>query len=293
MIITFSEALIDKQNDEYTLGGCGFNFIRTAAKNEVSTLFLSPLSNDNYGKELLDQLIEDLVVFAPDFCNVNKKTAQAIIKKDNNKINYDFIIKDTCLETIKKDDLLKALELNEEITTVHNGALCLYIEPMATQVLETYKEIKKIYEDCYLTIDLNIREKAIKDKEKTINFLKNYYSIVDLVKASDEDLLYLGYNDPKLFIKENNIKALLYTENSKGSTYFSKDFTYYQEAVKVDKIVDSVGCGDIYFSVFLSSLDNKEKTNDLIIKAMEKASIAASYNLGFKGCVIKDDLCLN
>lgn len=65
----------------------------------------------------------------------------------------------------------------------------------------------------------------------------------------------------------------------KGSVTFYNGREYYADAIPVEKIVDTTGCGDSYHAAFLASYLN----NHNIDMAMEEGSLVASNTLTFLG----------
>ena len=67
-------------------------------------------------------------------------------------------------------------------------------------------------------------------------------------------------------------KLIVVTLGAKGSYAFNKGESIFQPALKVDKVVDTTGCGDAYQAAFSVTFF---KTND-IRQSMNAGAVAAS-----------------
>jgi sugar/nucleoside kinase (ribokinase family) len=110
-----------------------------------------------------------------------------------------------------------------------------------------------------------------------IDFIKEHIDNIDIVFLNGkEDMLdelqELSYHKGKLIVS---------TLGAKGSVAFFENKRYYQEAIEVDKVVDTTGCGDAFQATFSIEW---VKTKD-IKKSLKAGSIVASRVLNFIGGV--------
>lgn len=110
-----------------------------------------------------------------------------------------------------------------------------------------------------------------------IDFIKEFIDHIDIVFLSGkEDML-----DELQELSFQKGTLIVTTLGEKGSVAFYKNKRYCQEAVVVEKISDTTGCGDAFQAAF--SLE-WVSTND-IPKSLKAGSIAASKVLNFLGGV--------
>ncbi len=110
-----------------------------------------------------------------------------------------------------------------------------------------------------------------------IDFIQEHIDNIDIVFLSGKEELLaelqaLSYEKGKLIVT---------TLGAKGSVVFAENRRYYQEAIEVDKVVDTTGCGDAFQAAF--SIEWL-KTKD-IEKSLTAGSTAASKVLNFVGGV--------
>lgn len=136
--------------------------------------------------------------------------------------------------------------------------------------------------------DPNLRDllKRRNNKQLIIIDFLDYFGLVDIEKFIDKiDIVFLSGKEELLKdlseLSKKSQKMIVATLGSKGSVLFYNKKTYYQEAIKVDKIIDTTGCGDSFQAAFSITWI---KTND-IRKSLKAGSIAASKVLGFMGGV--------
>ncbi len=136
--------------------------------------------------------------------------------------------------------------------------------------------------------DPNLRDllKRRNNKQLIIIDFLDYFGLVDIEKFIDKiDVVFLSGKEELLDdlseLSKKSKKMIVATLGSKGSVLFYNKRAYYQEAIKVDKIIDTTGCGDSFQAAFSITWI---KTND-IHKSLKAGSIAASKVLGFMGGV--------
>jgi len=110
-----------------------------------------------------------------------------------------------------------------------------------------------------------------------IDFIKEHIDAIDIVFLSGkEDML-----DDLQALSAQKETLIVPTLGAKGSVAFLEGQRHFQEAVAVDDIVDTTGCGDAFQAAFSTAWF---KTKD-ITKSLEAGAIAASKVLEFVGGV--------
>ena len=107
--------------------------------------------------------------------------------------------------------------------------------------------------------------------------LEKYIEYTDVAQIAGREDLLEYYKD----IAISSGRLLIFTLGSKGSMVFFKGASYYQPAIKIQKITDTTGCGDSYLAAF--SIEYYKSGN--IQKSMERGALAASLVLQHYGGV--------
>ncbi len=110
-----------------------------------------------------------------------------------------------------------------------------------------------------------------------IDFIKEHIDRIDIVFLSGKEAML----DELQALSVQKEKLIVPTLGAKGSVAFIKNKRYFQEAIEVEKIIDSTGCGDAFQAAF--SLE-WVKTKD-VEKSLKAGAIAASKVLKFMGGV--------
>ena len=110
-----------------------------------------------------------------------------------------------------------------------------------------------------------------------IDFIKEHIDHIDIVFLSGKEALLNGLEE----LSFQTGTLIVSTLGAKGSVAFFENKRYYQEAIEVNKIVDTTGCGDAFQAAFSIAW---VKTKDLK-QSMQAGAIAASKVLSFVGGV--------
>lgn len=136
--------------------------------------------------------------------------------------------------------------------------------------------------------DPNLKELLKRRNNKqliVIDFL-DYFGLEYIEQLIDSiDIVFLSAKEKMLddlsALSAKSGKMIVATLGAKGSFAFFENSSYYQEAVKVDEIIDTTGCGDAFQAAFSIEWIS---TRD-VRKSLNAGSIAASKVLGFMGSV--------
>ena len=121
--------------------------------------------------------------------------------------------------------------------------------------------------------------------------------MVDIIKASDEDLAFLNICSDqdkaahKLFYMMSS-GMLLLTRGSKGVTLYCDDYTIEKPAFPVQDFKDTIGAGDSFYAAFIAELmrsgclerGGKSYISSKVDKALEMACAGAAINISKTGC---------
>jgi fructoselysine 6-kinase len=110
-----------------------------------------------------------------------------------------------------------------------------------------------------------------------IDFIEQLIDAIDIAFISTNEEMFDSLN--ALAIKSG--KMIVATLGSKGSVAFYDNMSHFQDAIEVDKIVDTTGCGDAFQAAFAIEW----YTSHDVKKALKKGAVAAERILSFVGGV--------
>ncbi|MEO0918540.1 MAG: carbohydrate kinase [Pseudomonadota bacterium] len=259
MILCSGEALIDMLPRETTEGTISYApFVGGSVLNTANALgrlgqdvgFFCGISTDFFGEMLLETLHEAKVDtrFSP---RPDRPTTLAFVKLTDGHAEYLFYDENSAMRMLSEEDLPS---LGGDIEALFFGCISLAVEPCAA----TLEALLMRESGTRVTmIDPNIRAGFIQDEAVYRARLDRMMAQSDLIKVSDEDLIWLRGDGPL----EDKARALLemgpaivcVTEGARGVTGYTKHEAVFVEAPKVT-VVDTVGAGDTFNGGFLTGL---------------------------------------
>jgi fructokinase len=207
--------------------------------------------------------------------------------------SYSFYREETAERLVTLDSLSK--NLTSEVSIFHIGSLALTGGEDALVWEEFVKRTRE--NNVKVSLDPNVRPSLIAEPDVYRQRIKNLMTEVDILKLSDEDLLWL-FNDSA---DETNALAeleviaraeiLIVTKGSQGSAIFHEKKWHEITSHPVEKLSDTVGAGDTFMASVLAWVMKKEKLNELaLLELNEKkellnyAAKAAALNCEKQGC---------
>ena len=185
--------------------------------------------------------------------------------------------------------------LTSEVSIFHIGSLALTGGEDALVWEEFVKRTRE--NNIKVSLDPNVRPSLIAEPDVYRKRIKNLMTEVDILKLSDEDLLWLfnDSGDEASALAELEIGAraeiLIVTKGSKGSVIFHGKKWHELPSHPVEKLCDTVGAGDTFMASVLSWVIKNEKLNELaLLELNEKkgllnyAAKAAALNCEKQGC---------
>ncbi|WP_196592773.1 carbohydrate kinase family protein [Pectinatus sottacetonis] len=288
-IAVYGEALIDftYENNGYVPhpGGSPYNVAIGLGRLGINVAYCTQLSKDMFGRLLYNYLQENNVN-VQHIKFTDKPTTLTFVKiADNGEPQYAVYSNGAADVEISKADFPKP-EINARIH--HFGSISIEQNPCG-QVWENY--IKQLRE--FVSFDPNIRANLIKDRELYLQRFNNILLNTDLLKLSDEDLLWLAPSKKvDEFVQDvisYGVKAVAITKGSKGVQFYYNGKIYNQAALAVP-IADTVGAGDTFSAAFLMKLlpciKNKffvDLNDNVVINALKTGVIAAALNCCKRG----------
>ena len=286
---------IDNQNEnalfEAVPGGSPYNLAMAAGRQGVKVGYVTPISKDKNGEQLAQNLFNSNVsLLGP---RVTAPTSLAMVNIENGIPSYSFYREGTAERIITLDTLSK--NITSEVSIFHIGSLALTGGEDALVWEEFVKRTRE--NNVKVSLDPNVRPSLIAEPDVYRQRIKNLMTEVDILKLSDEDLLWL-FNDSA---DETNALAeleviaraeiLIVTKGSQGSAIFHEKKWHEITSHPVEKLSDTVGAGDTFMASVLAWVMKQEKLNELtLLELNEKkellnyAAKAAALNCEKQGC---------
>ena len=286
---------IDNQNEnaifEAVPGGSPYNLAMAAGRQGVKVGYVTPISKDTNGEQLAQKLVNSNVsLLGP---RVTAPTSLAMVHIEDAIPSYSFYREETAERLVTLDSLSK--NLTSEVSIFHIGSLALTGGEDALVWEEFVKRTRE--NNVKVSLDPNVRPSLIAEPDVYRQRIKNLMTEVDILKLSDEDLLWL-FNDSA---DETNALAeleviaraeiLIVTKGSQGSAIFHEKKWHEITSLPVEKLSDTVGAGDTFMASVLAWVMKQEKLNELaLLELNEKkellnyAAKAAALNCEKQGC---------
>lgn len=281
MIVCCGEALIDflprKTADGQLAyqpfnGGSVYNTAMALGRLGVPTAMFTGLSTDFFGDMLKDGLVASKVSlkYAKQW---DKPTTLAFVKLVDGHARYSFVDDNSATRMLTKRDLPV---FDKKVDALHFGSISLIPEPCGA-TLETL--LKREAKSRFISFDPNIRASMIQNRRSHLARLNRMIALADVVKASDEDVIWMtGKDDAKAAAKKwlkLGAKLVVITRGAKGVEAFTASHAMTRPAAKV-KVADTVGAGDTFMAALLTALRaakllNKTKLAEIGEEQLDKA----------------------
>lgn len=261
MFLVCGEALFDvfiedgTALDESTIpfsarvGGSPFNVALGLARLGYESALMTGLSTDFFG-DRLQAVLEKEKVSTRFLARKHAPTTLGFVQKDENGIpSYAFYGEGAADRSLTIDDVSVDLA---GVSCIHIGSYSIVVSPTADSLQEL---LLREAGNRILSLDPNIRPTVEPDLAQWRERVAKLIKLVDVVKASDEDLAWLYPDvDPELILQgwiASGVKLAVLTKGHKGAVLMS-----YQARVEVEtplvEVTDTVGAGDTFQAALLS-----------------------------------------
>ncbi|MET9232746.1 carbohydrate kinase [Lentzea sp. NPDC003310] len=282
MIVVAGESLVDMVpvgDDELAplapkLGGGPYNVAVAVGRLGVPAGFLSRISTDHFGEQLVKRLevsgVETrLVQRGPE-----NTTLAVVGLADDGSARYSFYVDGTADRLVEDPG-----PLDEGVKAVSFGTLSLVLEPGAS-VYETVlrRESKRLL----TVLDPNIRAGLIDDPGAYRARFRSWLPDVGLLKVSVEDARWLAEDGDVIEIARTWISqgpaAVVLTKGGDGLSVITATGQVDVPPVKVD-VVDTIGAGDTVQGALLAWLHDHDALNAEKIRGLsvEEWTAALTY----------------
>lgn len=291
MILCAGEALIDmlprtstQGEDAYApyAGGAVFNTAVALGRLGAETGFFSGFSSDFFGDLLKEKLAEskvnsDLAVTADRPCTV------AFVKLVDGHATYAFYDENTAGRMLTEADLPA---LPDSVEAVFCGGISLPVEPCGAAYEKLFVEASATR---VTMIDPNIRPGFIQDEPRYRARIEHMLSHADIVKVSDEDLIWLmGDGDLDAHIAtllDKGVKLVCLTMGGDGVKGVTARGETLVKAERVE-VIDTVGAGDTFNAGLLAGLQRAGKLTKEAVAALDSDTLSAALTLGAKAAAV-------
>ena len=269
-----SDVLINNTRDYHRyLGGSPTNVAINTARLGLNLVMVATVGNDGFGEYIFDRLH-----------SVNVETSN--IKKLNNKPTSVIFVSRSqgtpdFIPFREADSFIEESQLSNSIlqktNIFHTTCFALSKEPAQSTILKKAEEAYHL--GCKLSIDINYSKKLWNSKEDALAAIKTYCSFNPLIKISEDDMLRLF--DKELphqeifdFFHQLGVDTICLTLGEKGVKLSQKDKEMIVlPAVKVEKVMDTTGAGDAFWSGFLFAYIKEKPIKECLQVALKLAAL--------------------
>lgn len=291
MILCAGEALIDMLPRTSTLGedayapyagGAVFNTAVALGRLGADVGFFSGFSEDFFGDLLKAKLAEShvntsLAVTTDRPCTI------AFVKLVDGHATYAFYDENTAGRMLTEADLPA---LPDTVDALFCGGISLPVEPCgaAYEALFVQAAATRV-----TMMDPNIRPGFIRDEARYRARLEHMLAHADIVKLSDEDLIWLmGEGDIDSHISSllgMGVKLVCLTMGAEGVKGITARGTTHVASTRVE-VVDTVGAGDTFNAGLLAGLQRAGKLTKDAIAALDDETLHAALTLGAQAAAV-------
>lgn len=291
MILSCGEALIDMLPRQGPAGeacfaphagGSVFNTAVALGRLGVQAGFLSGISTDLFGEQLIDTLAAS-GVDAGLSIRSERPTTLAFVKLVDGHASYAFYDENTAGRMILPADFPA---LPASVRALFFGGISLSAEPCGS----TYEALMTREAATRVTmLDPNIRPGFIRDEAACRARLARMIARADIVKLSDEDLRWLeGPGEIATLARgllAHGPKLVFVTAGSTGAHGFSAGLSLFEPAQRVT-VADTVGAGDTFNAGVLAALDRAGQLTKTALATAGAGLIADCLKLGTAAAAI-------
>jgi fructokinase len=293
MILCAGEALIDmlpRQTEAGEAafapypGGAVFNTAIALARLEVPVSFFTGLSDDLFG----ERLSRSLTVNGVDqslIARSARPTTLAFVTLSGGNASYTFYDENTAGRMVSEADLPA---IPDAAAAGFFGGISLAVEPCA----EAYATLAARMSAAgkLVMLDPNVRPGFIADEARYRDRMQRLLSLADVVKVSDEDLVWLmGDGDADVLaeaVRANGPALVLVTRGAEGVTVYSDADPLHHPAPKAE-VVDTVGAGDTFNAGFLAGLaDAGRLSADDVRAGLSEDALRTALDLGVRAAAV-------
>ncbi len=271
------------------IGGSPFNLARAVALRggEAATVgYINRLSVDSFGDLLRAQFARDGVrlMLPPS----RWPTSLAVVQIKDGQPSYGFYREAVADRDYTVDEVLALLQ-QATPGVLHTGSLAL-VPPEHGKVIAILQAAKAM--GWTISIDVNLRPQMAPDLNAYIAVVKTVSALADWLKASDEDLVLLGFQHPTRahapriapHFLDQGISRLALTFGAEGA-WLCVQGAVAELEVPVVNVVDTVGAGDTFWGNCVADWATQAAgAAQRVETTLQQAMRAAAINCTRAGC---------
>ena len=271
-------------------GGSPFNLAMAAARQSLDVAYLTPVSTDASGDLLAARLEDSNVALAAP--RHQAPSSLAVVSLDNGIPTYSFYREGTAERHVTLEGL-KAI-LPDAAQMFHIGSLGLTGGEDA-DAWEAFAHHCKS-SGLLLSLDPNVRPSLVSDAAGYRSRISRFMGMADILKLSDEDLLWLyeGKTEAEALaeiVVSTLASVIVLTRGGDGASVWHNGQWTDILAEPVEDLKDTVGAGDTFMATMLVWLSDSGSIADLSSLSLDdkrlmvsKSAKAAAINCSRQGC---------
>ena len=275
-VIAIGEIVWDCLPSGKQLGGAPLNFAFFAKELGAEAYAVSAVGKDDLGDETLE------VASATGVClnHVQRNelpTSRVLVTLDDNGVPQYEIVEGVAWDAIECTD--SSLELVKDAAVICWGSLAQRSEKSRESVLAM---LAAAPESCVKVFDINIRQHYYSRE-----VIESSLQYADILKLNEDELplvaqmLGLGGSDKEIvsaLISKYSLTHLIYTHGADFSEVYAADGGYSHIPTPKVKVADTVGAGDSFTAVFVTSLLQGRTLGESHAKAVEVSAYVCTQN---------------
>ncbi len=266
--------LINETRDYHRyLGGSPTNVAMNSTRLGLNTTLVASVGNDGFGSFILKKLSS--VGVNTNHVNVIENKSTSVIFVSRSVGTPDFMPYREADCCIYEDQISEQILSHTKI--FHTTCFALSKNPAQETILKKAQEAYSL--GCQLSLDVNYAKKLWSSQEEAFQVIKAYCSYNPLIKISEDDMLRLFEKELQHsaifdFFHNEGVDIICLTLGSKGVKLSQKGKGITQmPAIKIDKIIDSTGAGDAFWSGFLFAYIKEKQINDCLDIGLKLAAL--------------------
>lgn len=266
--------LIDDTRDYHRyLGGSPTNVAMNSTRLGLNTTLVASVGNDGFGSYIMKRLSS--IGINTNHINVLENKSTSVIFVSRSEGTPDFIPYRSADCCIYDEQISEQILSHTKI--FHTTCFALSKQPAQETILKKAQEAYIL--GCQLSIDVNYAKKLWSSQEEAFHVIKSYCRFNPLIKISEDDMLRLfekelPHEDIFDFFHNEGVDIVCLTLGSKGVKLSQKGKGIIQmPAIKIDKVMDSTGAGDAFWSGFLFAYIKEKSINECLGVALKLAAL--------------------
>lgn len=266
--------LINETRDYHRyLGGSPTNVAMNSTRLGLNTILIATVGNDGFGSYIKERLTS--VGLNTNHLKVLDDKSTSVIFVSRSEGTPDFIQYRSADRCIDEEQISR--EILSKTKIFHTTCFALSKNPAQETILKKAQEAHDL--GCTLSIDINYAKKLWKSRKKAFKVIKTYCQFNPLIKISEDDMLRLfekelPHEEIFEFFHHQGVDMVCLTLGSKGVKLSQKGKDIIQmPAIKIEKVLDSTGAGDAFWSGFLFAHIKEKSIHECLDIALKLAAL--------------------